>query len=114
MSLNFVCDAKGESALDTPCDKMGRQALTPPVIKRRVRLDILREVSTIYILLAQSSIVEVVGVIIVSAVAVGKEVVLRSQQKSVIFSSVNSISSSLSVMVLTVPSSLGGTAGFVV
>ena len=52
--------------------------------------------------------------IIVSAVAVGKEVVLRSQQKSVIFSSVNSISSSLSVMVLTVPSSLGGTAGFVV
>ena len=51
--------------------------------------------------------------IIVSAVAVGKEVVLRSQQKSVFFfSSVNSISSSLSVMVSMVPSSLGGTAGW--
>ena len=54
--------------------------------------------------------------IIVSAVAVGKEVVLRSQQKSVIFSSFNSISSSLIVVVLTVTSSLegGGTTGFVV
>ena len=85
MSLNFVCDAKGESALDTPCDKKGRQALTPCDEKRGVRLDILRGASTIYILLAQSSIVEVVGMIIVSAVAVGKEVVLRSQQQSVIF-----------------------------
>ena len=38
-----------ETAIDTPCDKKGRQALAPPVIKRGVRLDILRGVSTIYI-----------------------------------------------------------------